>query len=303
MVSPVYNMDYQNKSYFTYNPETGKNSLEDFAKELGVSFIDLNRYTQEYIEKAKAETGDASWTENNYHINDTLHLTQHSALLAADFIAAGMKKLGYETTDFAYTYKDISGMTTDSDGNTIRGTETGVTREYSIAAVEDMVNPYNPSGEPGNTPDPTIKPSVTPDPNVTPGPVLYEEDFEDYSIGSDGGWETKYGVIEVAEDEEKGKYLRKASNGSSSARSGWINLPVTIDKDFVFEADIKTGFNANQISSFEIVEKESSIYKNHGVYSNEQYAFKLARPEGANLYVVNNKISDSNLTNTLSRQL
>lgn len=296
LVSPVYNMDYQNKSYFTYNPETGKNSLEDFAKELGVPFIDLNRYTQEYIEQAKTQTGDEKWTENNYHVNDTLHLTQHSALLAADFIAAGMKKIGYETTDFAYIYKDISGTVTDKEGNTVRGTETGAIREYSIAAVENMVNPYIPSDKTENTPMPTAKPTVTPDPNVTPGPILYEEDFEDYSVGSNGGWETKYGVIEVAEDKEKGKYLRKASNGSSSARSGWINLPLTIDENFVFEADIKTGFNQNQISSFEIVEKESSIYKNHGVYSNAQYAFKLARPEGANVYVINNKISDSNLT-------
>lgn len=292
LVSPVYNMDYQHKSYFTYDPATGKNELLDYAKELGVPFIDLNRYTQEYVADAITATGDATWTENNYHINDTLHLTQHSALLAADFIAAGMKKLGYETTDFSYTYKDIAGMTTDTDGNTIRGEKTGVTRVYSIAAVEDSVTPYDPSKDSSATPEPT----VTPNPSVTPGPVIYEEDFEDYSIGDSAGWKSPYGPVEVANDSEKGNYLRKASNGTTSARTAYIELPVTIDRNFVFEADLKTAYNANQISSFEIVEKAKSIYINHGVYSNEQYAFKLARPEGENLYVVNNAVSDSNLT-------
>lgn len=293
LVSPVYNMDYQDRSYFTYDPETGENELKDLAVELGVPFIDLNRYTQEYIRSAKAETGDEHWTENNYHISDTLHLTQHSALLAADIIAAGMKKLGYETTDFKYNYKDISGTALDTDGNIIRGEETGISREYSVAAVENSVIPYDPAKEPDVPP--SEEPEKTPNPDVTPGPVLYSEDFEGFGTGNSAGWSSPYGTAAVAEDAEKGKYLQKASDKSGAARSAYIELPVAIDKDFVFEADLKTS-GADQISSFEIVEKRSSIYINHGVYSNEQYAFKLARPIGEDLYVVNNKISDSNLT-------
>lgn len=301
LVSPVYNIDYQHKSYFTYDADSGKNDLEDFAKEINVPFIDLNRYTQEYIEAAKTQTGDVNWTENNYHVADTLHLTQHSALLAADFIAAGMKKLGYETTDFKYIYKDISGTVAEDVDNKVylRGGETGVEREYSVKAVENMVNPYNPKNKPTSTPivaTPTVKPAITPDPNVTPGPVLYSENFESYAVGNNAGWKSPYGPVEVVEDVAKGKYLRKASNGSTSARSAYIEIPVTINKNFVFEADLQTSYNANQISSFEIVENSDSIYLNHGVYSNAEYAFKLARPEGANLYVVNNAISDSNLS-------
>ncbi len=287
LVSPVYNMDYQKKSYFTYNTKTGKNELEDFAKELGVPFIDLNRYTQEYIEKAKAETGDAKWTENNYHIEDTLHLTQHSALLVADFIAAGLKKLGYETTDFSYTYKDISGTSKDIDGNIIRGAETGVKREYSIKAVEESVSLYNPTKTQTKKTE-AIK-------SNSQGKILYSENFEKYDIGSKGGWQSPYGTIQVVEDEEKGKYLQKTSEGTGKARTGYIELPFAISKDFVFEADLKTEYAGN-ISSFEIVETRKSIYINHGVYSNQQYAFKLARPKNENLFVVNNKISDSGLT-------
>ena len=41
------------------------------------------------------------------------------------------------------------------------------------------------------------------------------------------------------------------------------------------------------------VENKSSIYSNHGVYSNQNYVFTMARPKSANCYVINNKSDDS----------
>lgn len=134
IISPVYNSKYQHRTYFTYNKASDSNALADYANEIGVSFIDLNKYTMLYTEQAIAETGDASWITNNYHVGDNLHMTQHSALLDASFICAEMKKLGYETTDFAYTYKDLSSL-----NDTNRGTESGVTRVYSIEAAEKFI--------------------------------------------------------------------------------------------------------------------------------------------------------------------
>jgi poly(3-hydroxybutyrate) depolymerase/lysophospholipase L1-like esterase len=135
IISPVYNSKYQHKTYFTYNKASDTNVMADYAEELGVSFIDLNKYTMLYTENAISETGDADWITNNYHVNDSLHMTQHSALLDASFICAEMKKLGYETTDFAYTYKDISNI----GDNYTRGTESGVTRVYSVSEAEKFI--------------------------------------------------------------------------------------------------------------------------------------------------------------------
>lgn len=136
LISPVYNGKYQHRTYFTYSADTNSNAITDFAKEIGVDCIDLNKWTQLYVNKAIADTGDADWRTHNYHVGDNLHLTQHSAVLAASFIAAGMSELGYETSSYAYTYKDISEVI--ADGNT-RGTETGVTREYSIAKAREFM--------------------------------------------------------------------------------------------------------------------------------------------------------------------
>lgn len=133
LLSPIYNSKYQGKSYFTYNNKT--NSLGEYAENAGVDFIDLNRFTMQYVNDAITETGDLSWIKNNYHVADNLHLTQHSAMLVASIICAGMEDLGYEMNDYAYTYSDISEV---ADGN-VRGTETGVTRVYSVAEAHKLM--------------------------------------------------------------------------------------------------------------------------------------------------------------------
>lgn len=135
IMSPIYNGKYQHKAYFTYSTASKDNAMYDFAEEMGVECIDLNKYTQLYVSEAITATGDESWRANNYHVADNLHLTQHSALLTASFIAAELKSMGYATNDYAYTYKDISDI---ADGN-IRGTESGVTRIYSVAEAEKFI--------------------------------------------------------------------------------------------------------------------------------------------------------------------
>lgn len=135
LISPVYNGKYQHKSYFTYSPASKANAMYEFAEEMGIECVDLNKYTQLYVSDAISETGDESWRTNNYHVSDNLHLTQHSALLASSFIAAKMKSMGYETNDYEYIYKDISSI---GDGN-VRGEESGVTRTYSVAEAEKFI--------------------------------------------------------------------------------------------------------------------------------------------------------------------
>lgn len=137
LMSPVYSNKYQGKSYFTYS--NGINELEAYAKELGVKFIDLNRFTMKYINDAVEETEDYSWAANNYHVGDNLHLTQHSATLVASIIAAQMADMGYETTDYAHPYRDISATALDENSNIIRGKETSVVRCYSIAEAKKLI--------------------------------------------------------------------------------------------------------------------------------------------------------------------
>ncbi|MGN0183107.1 MAG: sialate O-acetylesterase, partial [Candidatus Ornithomonoglobus sp.] len=135
LVTPVYNSKYQHKTYFTYSTDTETNDIYAFAEEMNIRCIDLNKYTLLYTNKAIADTGDDSWITNNYHVGDDLHLTQHSALLAASFIAAELSEMGYETTDYSYTYKDISSIGTDYT----RGTETGISRVYSVEEAKSFM--------------------------------------------------------------------------------------------------------------------------------------------------------------------
>lgn len=135
LISPVYNSKYQHKTYFTYNRASDSNVLSDFAQEIGVGFIDLNKYTMLYTEEAISQTGDENWIANNYHVGDNLHMTQYSALLDASIICAEMKKMGYQTTDFSYTYKDILNI----GENFTRGEESGYERVYSVAEAEKFI--------------------------------------------------------------------------------------------------------------------------------------------------------------------
>lgn len=136
LISPVYNRKYQHKSYFTYSIASKENAMYEFAESLGIECIDLNKYTQLYANEAISVTGDENWIANNYHVNDNLHLTQHSALLAASFIAAKMGDMGYETTDFAYTYKDIAAVNTE---DYTRGEDSATERIYSVAEAKKFI--------------------------------------------------------------------------------------------------------------------------------------------------------------------
>ena len=170
LISPVYNSKYQRRTYFTYNSGTETNDMYAFAKEMGVDCIDLNKWTQLYVNKAIEETGDANWVKNNYHVADELHLTQHSAVMAASFIAAAMEQLGYETADYACNYADISSI---GDGN-VRGTETGVKRVYSVEEMRKFMRleQSEPTATPEatSTPEPTGIPEATSTPEVTSTP-------------------------------------------------------------------------------------------------------------------------------------
>lgn len=135
IISPVYNSKYQHRSYFTYDVSTETNTMYDFAAETEVACIDLNKWTQLYVNNAIKETGDENWIINNYHIADNLHLTQHSAMLAASFIAAEMEQMGYETADGICNYTDISNV---FDGN-IRGDKTDITRIYSVKEMKKFM--------------------------------------------------------------------------------------------------------------------------------------------------------------------
>ncbi|MBQ2664893.1 MAG: hypothetical protein IJG16_12220, partial [Clostridia bacterium] len=127
LVSPVSCGKYQDRAYFRFTG--GTNDMYSFAETAQVDCIDLNKYLQQYITAAADDTAtsESDWKKFNYHEGDNLHITQHGALLAASFIAAGMKALGYETTDYAYTYTDISSI----GDNYTRGTETENKRVYS----------------------------------------------------------------------------------------------------------------------------------------------------------------------------
>ena len=393
LVSPLWNSKYQSKSKHTYNAATETNSMYAFAEACGVPCIDLNKGTMLYKDAAIAATGDSSWVAHNYHVGDSLHQTQHSAVLCAAIIAGGMKQLGYVTTDFADVYNDISDF--DATDNTKRGTESGVSRIYSIAALADYIfvngeipvtpdgimidgsivtvkladtesailvrarfdengklmnaktydltftdgavaleiddlaegdvlylwdslNDMNPllektsvkgAGEtpvPPATEEPTEKPIVptatpTTIPTATPTPtpaVLYSQDFENYSGGDTAGWTSPAGTMAIKSDQTSGigKYQTVVSGKSGTCRSGYIEIG-EITKNFVFECDYKSSSNTN-VSDLELVENKNSIYANHGVYSNANFVFTMARPRSSDLYVINNKADDSGFTLT-----
>ncbi len=375
LVSPVYNGKYQHRTYFTYDAANDTNEMYDFAKEIGVDCIDLNKWTQLYVNKAIADTGDENWRTNNYHVGDNLHLTQHSALLAASFIAAGMSEVGYETSGFSHTYKDISSIT---DDNT-RGEESGVSRVYSVSeakkfmgksteppksklaikyddttgnvtieggdgsvtsgtlikavyeggtmksvktenidfskgtqvdaqkgmklflweslnSMKPLAEAYTYTGAGNETPAPTLSPTPTATPNE-PKEIIYSEDFENYNTGDKAGWTSPAGTMSVKSDNTSGigKYQTVVSGKSGTCRSGYVELPAAVTENFVFECDYKSSSNAN-VSDLELVENKNSIYANHGVYSNANYVFIMARPKNADCYVINNKSDDSGFT-------
>ena len=135
LVSPLWNSKYQHRTYFTYDKANNTNAMYEFAESAGVAYIDLNKYSQLYKDKAIEETGDADWVKHNYHVSDSLHQTQHTALLLASFIAAGMKDMGYETTDYSYTYTDAASLTDDY----IRDADSENKRVYSVAAAKEFM--------------------------------------------------------------------------------------------------------------------------------------------------------------------
>lgn len=160
LISPVYNGKYQHRTYFTYDAASDTNSMYNFAEENGIDCIDLNKYTQLYVNKAEEMTGDENWRTNNYHVSDNLHLTQHSALLAASFIAAGMSELGYEMSGYEYIYNDISEVLE----NNTRGETTGNQRIYSVAAAKEFMNNgtiMTPSSTPSPSSDPEVKTEIS----------------------------------------------------------------------------------------------------------------------------------------------
>jgi hypothetical protein len=371
LVSPIYNSKYQHRTYFTYSSDTDSNAMYAFAKDCDVDCIDLNKWTQLYVNNAKADTKDENWIKNNYHVDDNLHLTQHSALLAASFIAAGMSELGYEISDYAYIYKDISAIGAENT----RGEESGVSRVYSVDSAKafmkdgtviqpsekltikyddksgvvtinggdgtvtggtlikavydggvmksietqnidflkgaqvtpekgmklylwDSLDTMKPLSEAyvytgaGQTPAPTLSP--TPD---EPKEIIYSEDFEKYNTGDEAGWTSPAGTVSVKSDSTEGigKYQTVVSGKSGTCRSGYVELPNAVTENFVFECDFKSSSNVN-VSDLELVENKNSIYANHGVYSNQNYVFTMARPRNSDCYVINNKSDDSGFT-------
>ena len=142
----------------------------------------------------------------------------------------------------------------------------------------------------------TAAPTTTPTAEPVPAPV-YTQDFESYRAGDNGGWTSPAGTMAVKSDATAGigKYQTVVSGKSGTCRSGYIELPQAVDHSFVFECDFRSTSKVN-VSDLELVETKSSIYANHGVYSNARYAFIMARPMGSDLYVINNKTDDSGLT-------
>ncbi|MGN0163364.1 MAG: hypothetical protein ACI4EA_07275, partial [Candidatus Ornithomonoglobus sp.] len=126
--------------------------------------------------------------------------------------------------------------------------------------------------------------------------MLYSQDFETYSVGDSGGWTSSAGTVSVKSDETDGigKYMTVVSGKSGTCRSGYVELPSAVTENFVFECDYKSTSNVN-VSDLELVETKNSIYSNHGVYSNANYVFTMARPAGSDLYVINNNSDDSGL--------
>lgn len=397
LVSPVYCGKYQGKSYFTYNTSSGTNAEEEFAKEIGVQFIDLNKWLTIYTNNAIEATGDENWRTNNYHVGDNLHMTQHGALLAASIIAAGMNSMGYETTDYSYTYKDIKNI---GEGY-VRGEENAVSRNYSVNDAKQLMGISVSTPTPTPIPDgivmkydeksgkvsvtssdstitsgtlakavydgerlvsvsiqdinfsdgaviapqdgmklmlwnsakemkpltdaytykavtetaaptaspsakPTQQPTATPGSLSTPSPtptsepegkVLYTQNFESYNTGDKADWTTTAGFHEIREDNtdaQIGKYLIKGSEKGKegTCRSAYFELPQSVTGNFVFECDYKSSSNSN-VADLELLQDKSAVYANHGVYSNKNYVFTMAKPRGTNCYVINNKFDDS----------
>ena len=375
LVSPVYCGKYQSKAYFTYNPQTDNNAEAEFAEQIGADFIDLNKYLTNYLTQAAEETGDENWRTNNYQTtSDNLHMSQYGALLAASFISAGLHDLGYETTNYSYTYKDNSEV---ADGY-LRGEPTGVTRVYSVANAYKLMTGKDMSAMPVSleynradssinavSSDGTVKnaqligavygsdgvmsdikiyplefdnmkakaenikldentrlfvwnsvekmqplsevytkdniPSVgaepTTAPTEAPGELIYSQDFEGYNAGDTAGWTSPAGTMAVKADSTDGigKYQTVVSGKSGTCRSGYFELPSAVTEDFVFECDYRSSSNEN-VSDLELAESKNSIYANHGVYSNANFVFTMARPKNSDKYIINNKSDDSGFT-------
>lgn len=149
------------------------------------------------------------------------------------------------------------------------------------------------------TEEPTAFPTVTPTEPAADEPTrtIYTQDFESFDEGSDGDWTTPAGTLAVKTDSTEGigKYLAVTSGKNGTCRSGYVELTDEVTENFVFECDYRTNSSIN-VSDLELLESRKSVYANHGVYSNAQYAFIMARPKDSDLFVINNTVDDSGLT-------
>ena len=213
-----------------------------------------------------------------------------------------------------YTNGSYIAFTAPSDGNvTMKGSAIGFylddqyqsygsSKTFDISKGQTLYGGYRTASsyvsELTFVPAPQETPAATPDIGSDPErEVLYEENFESYQDGENGGWTTPAGKVSVKTDSNSGinKYLAATSNKSGTARSSYKEIPAVTDS-FVLEADIKSSSFSTNVSAFEMLENRSSLYMNHGCYSNAKYAFKMNRPAGLNQYVINNKVSDSGLS-------
>lgn len=142
---------------------------------------------------------------------------------------------------------------------------------------------------------PTEKPTEKPTdaPTEEPDVILYSQDFETFSDSDKAGWTSPAGTMSVKTDSTPGinKYQTVVSGKSGTCRSGYIEIPAVTD-NFVFECDYKASSNVN-VNDLELLESKSSVYANHGVYSNANFAFTMVRPRSSDVYVINNKYDDS----------
>ena len=190
-------------------------------------------------------------------------------------------------------------------GDESSDTYAGYNNNFEIKAGQTMFAGYR-KGESyiksftfTKAPDPTPTPEATAPPSFDEPDreVIYQENFETYSDGDNGGWTSPAGTVAVKTDPNAmiNKYLTLTSGKSGTARSGYKEISA-ISENFILEADIKSTAYATNVSAFEVLEQKGSLYMNHGCYSNGKYIFKMNRPAGLNKYVINNEISDSGLS-------
>lgn len=256
---------YKNTSY-TYPVRFGK-TVEETAKRLGVGFIDLSRFSYDFLTSLYGDELAVAGElyKNNLVVKDYIHLSYAGAMKWASFVVQSLYDQDYLTEVNA----DFSYAVTDTEGNAI---ECGVNTGAEPFPTPRQTNQPQQSIEP--TAGPVTKPTV--EPTKPPSAKLEEVYREDFSNGDKSKWKGSVAAASIQEGGISGNYISLEPGTNDRGIYTLFQLQNEDISEYVFECDVQLKSGNNKSSQVTLMSKDyvfNSDNVNYGV--SDGYILKL----------------------------